>query len=519
MSRFRRAIHGVAASYVLLMATAVYALASVPVALHYLDKQRFGLWAVMAMLSNYLNLIDAGMSSAAARLLIDRKDDRASGSYGSLIKTGTLVLFIQGIIIFLIGLFFAQGFAQMLAIPAALQPEFIQLIHWQCGVLGLNFATRIFSMMLNAHQRMDWVNYLGVLSLLTNFGIQWTLFHYGFGVLSLAGGALAGALLAISLQVLVCQNLKLFPAIGTWGRLSWAHFKEMFNYGKDVFLVSIGAQLIMSSQIIIITRLLGLEAAAAWSVGLRMFNLLSQIVWRIPQTSMSALSEMLARGELGRLRERYQSLAILTFSFAGWVAVSFAVCNSRFITIWTHGKIDWPPGNNWLLALWMIISAVLHCHNSFVLMTKQIGFMRYVYFIEGIVFVGFSCLLARWGGLPAIICCSIVCSTIFSGAYGIWRISRFYDLPIWQVAVDWLRPMMKVLLFYLPVAVLLWAIPAPLPNLVRLGISGAVAVSLGAYMFLRFGISDVFQEELQRRVPPWAKNVLSSIFKQSTKAF
>jgi len=74
MSRLRRAVHGVASGYVLLAATAVYSLASVPLALHYLSKERFALWALMSSIGNYLGLIDLGMSSSVARLLIDHKD-------------------------------------------------------------------------------------------------------------------------------------------------------------------------------------------------------------------------------------------------------------------------------------------------------------------------------------------------------------------------------------------------------------------------------------------------------------
>ena len=512
MSRFRRAVHGVASSYFLLAATAVYSLASVPMALHYLDMKRFGLWALMSTLVGYLSLIDAGMSSAAARLLIDHKDDRDGGGYGSLIKTGWLVSLVQGAVIFLTGLIFAGTFAHLLAISAALQVEFIQLVNWQCCALALSFATRMFNLILGAHQRMDLSNYAGVLGLTVNLAVQWVLFHYGFGVLSLAGGTLVATVAVIICQWLACDLLKLFPNAGGWGRVSWLHFREIFNFGKDLFLVSVGAQLIMASQVAIITRLLGLEAAAVWSVGLRMFNLLSQIVWRISDMSWSALAEMMARGELARLRDRYRSLAILSFSFAGWVAVSFAACNSRFVTFWTHGKIQWPPGNDWLLALWMIILSVVHCHNCFVLTTKRVGFMRYIYFMEGVVFVALTCLVARRGGLPAIIGCSIACSTVFSGAYGVWRVSRFFDLSLLEVAAGWLRPMTTVLLFYLPVAALVWWLPIPFAGIVRLGLNVLLAGTVGAYFFLRYGIPASFQSELLGRTPARIGSLLKQVF-------
>lgn len=515
MSRFRRAVHGVASSYILLAATAVYSLASVPLALHYLDTPRFGLWIVMGTLAGYLNFIDAGMTSAVARLLIDHKDNRKGGKYGSFIQTGWLVSILQGAIIFVIGLSLAGTFARLLAITPALQPEFIRLVNWQCGVVALMFATRMLSLVLTAHQRMDLANYIGVAGLLLNFAAQWIFFHFNFGVLSLALGSLVSTISMVMLQALAGMALKLFPEAGCWGRVSWFHFREIFNFGKEVFLVGVGTQLIMTSQVFVITRMLGTDAVAIWGVGLKVFNLLSQLIWRVSDMSMAAFAEMLARGELARLRDRYRSVAVLSFSFAGWAAVSFALCNSLFVPILTHGKTHWPVANDWLLAVWMILLAVVHCHNSFVLTTKRIGFMRYIYFLEGSVFVALSILVARWGGMVAIIGCSILCTTVFSGAYGIWRMGHFFQISFGEVAFGWLRPMSKVLLFYLPAAGLTWWLLAPVPGPLRLGINGLLAASLGVYLFLRFGVSAEFQTELLRRVPSTAVPLLKRVFPQT----
>src|SRR5947209_7440647 len=99
MSRFRRLIHSVVSGYAGLVVTIIYSLASIPLALHYLSSERFGLWALMSTIGNYLSLVDLGMSGSVARLLIDHKDDREGGTYGSLIKTGALVTVAQGAIV------------------------------------------------------------------------------------------------------------------------------------------------------------------------------------------------------------------------------------------------------------------------------------------------------------------------------------------------------------------------------------------------------------------------------------
>jgi len=191
MSRFRRVIHGVVSGYATLAVTTLYALASIPLALLYLSKEQFALWGLMSSIGGYLSLVDLGMSGSVARLLIDHKDDRESGTYGSLIKTGALVTVAQGAIVFLMGFLLAPLLAELLNIPIHLRADFISLVRLQVASLGFAFAMRIFSHVLTAHQRMDIINYGQMGALILNFAVQWCFFHARQGVFSLVWGAMA----------------------------------------------------------------------------------------------------------------------------------------------------------------------------------------------------------------------------------------------------------------------------------------------------------------------------------------
>jgi len=110
-------MHGVASGYAVLVASAVFALVSWPMAMHYLaDTRRFGLWGLMANIAAYLNLIDVAMAGSIARLLVDHKDDPGGGTYGSLIKTGWLVLATQAAIILAVGVLAAPLLCNLLKI-------------------------------------------------------------------------------------------------------------------------------------------------------------------------------------------------------------------------------------------------------------------------------------------------------------------------------------------------------------------------------------------------------------------
>jgi hypothetical protein len=195
-------------------------------------------------------------------------------------------------------------------------------------------------------------------------------------------------------------------------------------------------------------------------------------------------------------------------------AVSFALCNSLFITIWTHGKIHWPMENDLLLGLWMISLAVVHCHSGFVLMTKQVGFTRFIYFWEGVSFVTASFLVSRWGGLPAIICCSVVCSISFSGAYCTFRVKKFFDLTARELVFDWLRPAFQVVCIFAPIAFCAVFFGRFFPSaVVRLTVFLVVSALSGVILFFRLGIPKTFAGEILRRAPRMFIPALNRIMK------
>jgi O-antigen/teichoic acid export membrane protein len=352
-----------------------------------------------------------------------------------------------------------------------------------------------------------------------NLALQWWFFHVGQGVFSLAWASLAGLFTISILTAFWCRWLDLLPPPGAWGRISKERFREIFGYGKDLFLVAVGTQLIMASQTLIITRVLGLQEAARWAVGTKMFNLISQVVWRLVDVASPAFSEMIVRGEHAVLANRFKTVTVLTASITGLCAVLYATCNADFVTVWTKGVISWPTLNDVLLGTWLIVLSVMRCYNTFAALTKVVGFMCYVYFIEGLVFVGAALLTARNGGLPAVIACSIVCTSLFSYAYGIRRITRYFQLPSGEVAWRWLAPMGRLLLIIVPVGLgVRWGLAAVPQPLTRLVLQALLCGPVSLFCFLRWGLSVSLQRELLGRVPTRARPLLGWAFQVGHRA-
>ncbi len=510
--RLRRFLHAVASSYVLLAVNILYVLGSIPLALHFLEKREFGLWALAMQLTGYLQLIDLGMSASVSRHLIDYKDQRAKGEYGSLIQTGGFVLLVQGLFVLLGGavlVFFGTHFLQ---IDPDLERPFQIVMFAQCAIIAIDFPSRLFGHVLVAHQRNDIVNYSQMGLFFITYAVLWFGFEHGLGIFSLIWSNAAGLFVTIVSNTTACFSLKILPSRGEWGRATRSKYRDLFGYGKDVFWIALGTQMINASQAIVVTRALGLNAAAVWSVCTRIYNLASQLVWRPFDSSVPMLSEMIARGEKGRLLHRFKGLVVLTTSLGVLAAVMFALCNQPFVTLWTHGKIGWGRKNDILLSIWIIVLALVHCHCSLPALTKQIGFMRYVYFVEGAVFLTIGSYAARRVGFSGMLATSVLASLVFSFSYGIWRTTRQFDLTLKEVLFYWLVPPARLFLAVSLFAFIVFWLTRSLPAQVQLALYLLLVIPVGALLFLRYGIGIELREEVRKRAPDRLSHLLERFF-------
>jgi O-antigen/teichoic acid export membrane protein len=501
----RRFINTLASGYALLVVNSLYSFALVPLGLYFLTKEQFGLWAVVGDTAGYFAMVSLGIGPSAARLLIDHKDQKESGVYGSMILTGWLVLAIQGVIIFVLGWLLGPALSSLLAIPDGMRSDFILLIRWQCAITMVKYNSPIFVHVLYAHHRNDVSNYSQILGTGVMLAVLWCALRHHWGIFSILWADAAGWLTGAVIYIPMCFRLGLMPRRQSWGRPNWKLFVALFAYGRDVFMISLGEQLVMASQTIVVTRFLGLAATAVWDVATKLLMLFVQSIWKLFDNSVPALAEMLVRHEDELLRQRFRGLAMLMASIAGVAAVFLALCNAPFLAVWTKGKISWALTNDILLGGWLIVLVIQRCHTGFVLVTKDIRFMRYIYVLEGVLFVLGASIASRWGGLGAIIMTSIVCTSLLTTAYGFRRTKEYFGFTLAEIAIQWLSPMLRMVTVLVPVAITVWWLFRPASDLVRLAGFAMVIGVTGVLVLLRWGITADMQQELLLRVPPgWA---------------
>ena len=417
-------VRSLGAGYFAIAVNIAYTVASVPLALHYLGKEQFGLWALAQQIMGYLMLLDLGVSSAVSRFIADRKDEVNGGEYGSILLSGGIVFVAQGILIGIAGFIFAFFAPILFSVPQHLAHDFTNVLIIITALAGVSVALRTLGAPLWAFQRMDVSYALGSLTLLTSLAALWAGFHLGWGIYSFAVAGIPAAFLCPAISLWVCWKSGFYPTSHKWGRPHWALFRRIFSFGHDVVCVSLGSQLVNASQIMILSRFAGLNVAATFAIGTKAYSMFQQFTGKIIDASLPILTEMFVQGDMDKLNHRFINVVSITAFLATTGAAILLAGNTAIVGFWTSGSIFWTSPYDALLAALLLSNSSSRCLIS--VFGSMLGYrpVRHIYFLEGCVFISLAIPATRFFGTAGILGASLVCHFLITIHLSFKEVSR-----------------------------------------------------------------------------------------------
>jgi len=417
--RTKRFTRGVVTAYASIAVNILYSLASVPLALKYLGKAEFGLWALALQITGYLMLLDLGISSALNRMVANHKEEVDAGEYGGFLTTGLIVMVMQGTLIALGGVIFSIVAPSLFSIPPKLQVDFRNVLVITSILSGLSLVTRAISAPLWAFQRIEVGNITATITLIMTFPCLWLGFSLGWGIYSLPLAGIPALIMRTTCESFVCWRNGYYPSRGNWGRPSWNIFHQVFGFGKDVFLMGVGSQMVNATQIMIISRCLGLDAAATFSVGTKFYAMGQQLVSKLMESSSPGLTEVFIHGDFDLLRRRFWNIISITSFLAVLAACMIVLANSAVIDVWTSGLIHWTLTADLLLGGLLVVTSVTRCFVALFGITGNYGPIRHIYLIEGALFLVLSIPAAKVFGINGVLFISLVAHLLTTGLLSI----------------------------------------------------------------------------------------------------
>ncbi len=373
-------------------------LASVPLALSFLGKEGFGIWALATQVSVWLLLLDGGMNGALARHLIDHRQDPDKTKLRHCVATGFRVLCAQGLLI--LGAAYALGVSSdtIFDLTAQQSQEFGEVITLLGVAACIGFFGKIISSWLYACQRLDVCNIVTLGGILVEFALLWFLLNAGCGLASLAWARLIGTILNTTLVAWYGCRHTGFPTRFLFGAWNTPMFRELATFGGGMFLLTLGTQLLNASQTALVAKFMGLGAATIWATAPKLFQIIVQLVSKLWDYRVSYLSLLMAQNNRAALITQFSILFRATAYIGGCGVGVVAAINPIFLSLWTRDTIHWAHGNDWLMALILYLSLLIRCFTDFLLHTKKVGWMPILMLAEGVLFIVFSVIsLPRYG--------------------------------------------------------------------------------------------------------------------------
>jgi len=501
MTRFRLIRQSVVASYGLLGTNILYSLVSVPLLLLYLTKQEFGLWAAASQILAFFAFLDLGTNSSLARLLIDHKDKPDRSTYGSFVKAGIVISIAQAVFTLAVGLLLIKPISRWLKLSPEVEASFSSLMLALLLVSCIGLSARVFGQLLHAWQRLDIQYYIATCQLLFSLVGLWVGLKLGFGIYATAFGAVWGTAFGIPAGFLACTKLGLWPGKGNWGTLSKEILHETFGYGLNLFVIATSTQIIIASQTILLSRQLGLEAAATWAVMTKMYSLASQSLWKLVAATMPAFAEMQVRGEDSTLRASLRLMSVSVYVLAGVLAVVFSMTNNLFVRVWTNSDVTWSPVNNVFLGVWLCLLTQQCVTNSMLICTKRVTRLKYIYIAEAALFLVVAPFMINSFGISGMLVASIITTGALTWMYGIIAARKTMGVHSSTILFEWQKPAVLVVASMLAVSAPVAWLTTNLASEPRLVVLWGVLAFSAVVSSFCFALPRDLSEALRERAP------------------
>jgi O-antigen/teichoic acid export membrane protein len=336
--RYRRAGLTASTSYIAKALTILVSFVSVPLTVHYLGAERYGVWLTISSLMLWVALTDFGLSGNALVNVLSEavgNDDAESARHYSASAFWALVT-----IAFVIGVVFLATFhlIDWRAVFRVSDATSSQELETTCALVltlfVINLPLSLLRSLYNAHQEGYLANLWGIASgVVSLLGlIVVTRFQGGLPQLVVAiSGASALVLLANVYHAFFRRYPWLAPAPSA---VRWSCIGRLLKLGGKYMIIQLAALGIYQSQAMIITQMLGPSQVVIFVVTYKVVALPVDLAYMGTVPFISAFGEAKARRDWNWIKGAYRNATFASIALGVPLAAGLALIAKPLILVW-----------------------------------------------------------------------------------------------------------------------------------------------------------------------------------------
>jgi O-antigen/teichoic acid export membrane protein len=357
LERYRRIVLSIVTSVAARAVTTIVGLAVVPIAIAYLGKEQYGLWAAINAFVPWIALFDLGLVAGLVNPIAEAhgRDDRASArayfstAFVVLLGIAASILAVAGVLWPLL------SSATVLPVPAGVssataRASLAVALALVAAALPLNALPQVYA----GYQRSYVPTAYATLAALVSLALFLTAVQMGGSLPWVLGAANSAPVVggALTLAYLWLRDMRWIRP--TAADVSRAALRRLLATSIPLYVFQIGALLVNQSQQLVLARRAGLGTVAEYDILLRIFVLTTALTTVTSSSFAPTFREAYERGELGWMRRSFWHLVRLRMLVAGAVCLALVLFGNVALRAWIR-RSDF----QYDLWVWLTLSALI----------------------------------------------------------------------------------------------------------------------------------------------------------------
>lgn len=315
--------------YLAMFSTLGVGLFSVPLALRCLSNEEFGLWNLVGQSLGYLLLLDFGVSWSASRMLIGPLREGDGDQLNSWWTVIVVVLAVQGLAIAAIGLSAKSFVIGFFHLSNGLLPDAELLWVGMILINAIQMPFKAYTGILYCQDRWYVMHLISILTSWLNLIVFAALLFAGYRTSAYLIASLVSIGSSCALCVITVRRSGIQLRIGR-RFFDFDKMRSLFRFSSGIFLLAIAAQITFMTQSIIIAKVVGVGAVAAFVVSTKSFSVIQQLVRRAYESFSPRWMHLYVGGEKEKVLNEWRSVMswLLPAGLIG--AVGILVFNRSF---------------------------------------------------------------------------------------------------------------------------------------------------------------------------------------------
>lgn len=367
-----------------------------PMLLNYLGDERYGLWATILSVTNWINYCDIGIGHGLRNMLTLQLTQKKYDIARKLISTAYICMTFISLAIF-IGIIIFSQFVDWSVVFSTTIPM-TDPVNISFAFICINFVLGLANSVLYALQKSELISIRNILAQIINIIGIWVLSKTGKGdlvsVSILFGSSTMLTYLINSISMLRHYNFCRISAKS----FDVQYIKEISNTGIKFFIIQIAVVFMYTVDNILISRLFGAAEVTPYSIINRIYTVVYGFYTAIAIPIWSASTEAVAKKNFQWFENASKKMNCITILFSS-LYIILGLVFTPVARIWLRRDMVFPDELIIVVALYTILQTIQNPYSQFNNGIGALNGQLILGIIQGGLNIPLSIFLAKQCGL------------------------------------------------------------------------------------------------------------------------